>query len=251
MIRPALALLLLLCAFPLHATAQCGASRIDMLCDSLAEGLIANLQIRLDRSALIMAAPFADLHDVKNTSPLGRILAEELGNAFTRHGYRLADTRVFTPSPYSIKDVGETALSSAPDQVGASTGAQAILSGTYAMADGGLLVSARLVQPADHAVLAAASCRLRITAQVRELLAASSAAPKAPSHTLTLMNLKTKADAKRVQQALAAQGLYKGKIDGVFGKRSKAALSRFRASMALPATPTWDSQTQAALLPAS
>jgi peptidoglycan hydrolase-like protein with peptidoglycan-binding domain len=65
------------------------------------------------------------------------------------------------------------------------------------------------------------------------------------------MNLKTKADAKRVQQALAAQGLYTGKIDGIWGKRSKAALSRYRASMALPATPVWDLQTQAALLPAS
>lgn len=229
--------------------AQCGASRVDMLCDSLAANLISNLQVRLDRSALIMTAPFADLHDVKNTSPLGRILAEELGNAFTRHGYRLADTRVFMPSPYTLKEQGETALSSAPDQVGATSGVQTILSGTYVMVDGGLRISARLVRPADHAVLAAASCRLRVTEEVRELLAASSAAPKVPVFPATLMNLKTKANAKLVQQALAAQGLYKGKIDGLFGKRSKAALSRFRASMALPATPVWDLETQAALLP--
>ncbi|MBU4524067.1 MAG: peptidoglycan-binding protein [Desulfomicrobium sp.] len=220
-----------------------------MLSDSLAANLISNLQVRLDRSALIMTAPFADLHDVKNTSPLGRILAEELGNAFTRHGYRLADTRVFMPSPYSLKEQGETALSSAPDQVGATSGVQTILSGTYAMVDGGLRISARLVRPADHAVLAAASCRLRLTEEVRELLAASSGTAKVPAFPATLMNLKTKADAKLVQQALAAQGLYKGKIDGLFGKRSKAALSRFRASMALPATPAWDLETQAALLP--
>ncbi|MDP3430911.1 MAG: FlgO family outer membrane protein [Desulfomicrobium sp.] len=219
-----------------------------MLSDSLAANLISNLQVRLDRSALIMTAPFADLHDVKNTSPLGRILAEELGNAFTRHGYRLADTRVFMPSPYTLKEQGETALSSAPDQVGATSGVQTILSGTYVMVDGGLRISARLVRPADHAVLAAASCRLRITEEVRGLLA-SSAAAKIPVFPATLMNLKTKADAKLVQQALAAQGLYKGKIDGLFGKRSKAALSRFRASMALPATPAWDLQTQSALLP--
>ncbi|MDO9583880.1 MAG: FlgO family outer membrane protein [Desulfomicrobium sp.] len=247
MIRSAL-LFIMLCAFPLHAMAQCGASRVDMLSDSLAANLISNLQVRLDRSALIMTAPFADLHDVKNTSPLGRILAEELGNALTRHGYRLADTRVFMPSPYSLKEQGETALSSAPDQVGATSGVQTILSGTYAMVDGGLRISARLVRPADHAVLAAASCRLRITEEVRGLLA-SSAAAKIPVFPATLMNLKTKADAKLVQQALAAQGLYKGKIDGLFGKRSKAALSRFRASMALPATPAWDLQTQSALLP--
>lgn len=251
MIRATLALVMLLCAIAPHAAAQCGASRVDRLCDSLAESLIANLQTRLDRSALILTAPFADLHAVKNTSPLGRILAEELGNAFTRHGYRLADTRVFTPSPYSLKEEGETALSSAPDQVGASFGPRTILSGTYSMVDGALRVSARLVQPADHAVLSAATCNLRLTKEVRELLAASSPAPAAPALPPKLLSLRTKADAKRVQQALAAQGLYKGKIDGIFGKRSKAALSRFRASMALPATPAWDIQTQTALLPAT
>jgi TolB-like protein len=249
MARLILFLALILGAQQAPAMAQCGASRIDALSDFLAEELITGLQVRLDRSELILTAPFADLHDVKNTSPLGRILAEELGNSLLRHGYRLADTRVFMPSPYTLKEQGETALSSTPDQVGVTSGAQTILSGTYALVDGGLRVSARLVRPSDHAVLAAASCRLRLTSETLALLSASSPAPKAPVLPSTLMNLKTKADAKRVQQALAAQGLYTGKIDGIFGKRSKAALSRYRASMALPATPVWDLQTQAALLP--
>jgi len=251
MMRPALFLALLLCFLPVSGQTQCGASRIDMLCDSLTESLVSNLQVRLDRAGLIMTAPFADLHDVKNTSPLGRILAEEMGNALTRHGYRLADTRVFMPSPYSLKEQGETALSMAPDQAGAATGLHTVLTGTYAMADGGLRISARLVQPADHAVLATASCRLRVTQEIRDLLAAAAPTPAAPALPAALLNLKTKADAKRVQQALAAQGLYKGKIDGLWGKRSKAALARFRASLAMPATAEWDSATQAALLPTS
>jgi len=251
MIRRALFLIFLLCALPVSGQAQCGASRIDMLCDALAASLVSNLQVRLDRSGPIMTAPFANLHDVKNTSPLGRILAEEMGNSLTNHGYRLADTRVFMPTPYSLKEQGETALSSAPDQAGATTGLQTILTGTYALVDGGLRVSARLVQPADHAVLATASCRLRVTEEIRELLTASSPAPAPPAPPAALLNLKTKADAKRVQQALAAQGLYKGKIDGIWGKRSRAALARYRASMAMPATTNWDPATQAALLPAS
>lgn len=251
MTRLLLLLLLSVWAFPVPAMAQCGASRIDALCDLLAEGLVSGLQVRLDRSALIMTAPFADLHDVKNTSPLGRILAEELGNAFTRHGYRLADTRVFTPTPYTLKEQGETALSSAPEQAGAAAGTQTMLSGTYSMVDGGLRVSARLVQTSTHAVLATASCRLRLTGETLALLEPSSATAKPPAPPMALMNLKNPGDARRVQQALAAQGLYKGKIDGIFGKRSQAALSRFRASMALPATPVWDLETQTALLPAT
>lgn len=249
MTRAILLVLALCCVMPAHVRAGCGASRVEELCTVLAGDLAANLQVRLDRSAMIVTAPFADLHDLKTTSPLGRILAEETGNAFSRYGYRVADTRAFMPTPFTVKDSGESALSGGPDQAGATAGMQTILTGTYALADGGVRVSARIVYVGDHAVLAAASCRLRLTEEIRRLMDSAPSAAKAKAPSAPLLDLKHKGDAKRVQQALAAQGLYKGKIDGIWGKRSKAALSRFRASMALPATPHWDSATQAALLP--
>lgn len=251
MIRAIPFVIALLCAFPVPGIADCGTSRVEELCTTLAEELAGNLQVRLDRSAMIATAPFADLHDLKATSHLGRILAEETGNAFSRYGYRVADTRAFMPTPYTVKDGGETALSGGPDQAGANSGAQTILTGTYALADGGVRVSARIVQVADHAVLASASCRLRLSEEVRLLMASAPSGAKAKAPSAALLDLKNKADAKRVQQALAAQGLYKGKIDGAWGKRSKAALSRYRASLALPATAQWDRQTQDALLPRS
>lgn len=249
--RAILLFLALLCAAPVQGLAGCGASRLEELCATLAQELAGNLQVRLDRSAMIAAAPFADLHDLKTTSPLGRILAEETGNAFSRHGYRVADTRAFMPTPFTVKEGGETALSGGPDQAGANSGAQTILTGTYALADGGVRVSARIVQVGDHAVLASASCRLRLSEEVRALMASTASSAKAKAPSAPLLDLKNKADAKRVQQALAAQGLYKGKIDGAWGKRSKAALARFRASMAMPATAQWDRPTQDALLPPS
>lgn len=250
MIRGILILTILLCTVPAWGHAQCGESRIDAISSALAENLVENLQVRLDRTAPIMTAPFADLHGPKHTSPLGRILAEEIGNALFRYGYRIADPRVFMPSPYSLKEHGETALAVDPDQAGAATGAQIILTGTYALADGGLRISARLVNIPDHSVLSSASCRLRLTEEVQLLLASSSAA-KTQAPPARLLDLKNKADVKRVQQALAAQGLNPGKIDGVWGKKSKAALLRFRASLAMPATSAWDLATQNALLPAS
>jgi TolB-like protein len=239
------------CLAPLSARAECQASRIEALCAGLAENLNANLQVRLDRSAPLVTAPFANLHDLASTSPLGTILAEELGSAFSRYGYAVTDTRVFMPSAFSRKEHGATAFSLSADQTGSQPGARHILTGTYALADGGVRVWARIVQTSDHAVLASASCRLRLTQEVHGLLAGSTSSAKTPHQQTALLSPKKKADAKRIQQALAAQGLYTSKIDGVWGKKSKAALARFRASLALPATPTWDQQTQAALLPAS
>jgi len=249
--RKILALALLLGFLPLSASAGCGSSSIESLCAFLAEDLVGNLQVRLDRTAPIMTAPFADLHGVKQTSELGRILAEATGSNLSRYGYTLADPRAFMPNPYTLKEYGQTALSAEPDQAGAATGAQTILTGTYALADGGVLVAARLVQVQNHIVLSTASCRLRLTEEVRALLSPSQLQPKAVEAPVALLNLKHKADAKRVQQALHAQGLYRGKIDGVWGRKSRAALARFRASIALPATADWDLDTQKALLPAS
>ena len=250
MTRRILILAACLWLLPAWASAQCGAARIDALCAALAEELAGSLQVRLDRTQPIVAAPFADLHNLKGTSELGRVLAEELGNGFADRGYRVADPRAFMPSPYSRKEHGETALSQQPDTAGSATTARTILTGTYAQADGGLLVSARLVQTTNQTILSSASCRLKLTPEVGRLLGASAqaAAKAAPA---SLLDLKSKAGAKRVQQALAAQGLNPGKIDGVWGKKSKTALARFRASLAMPATPTWDLATQHALLPNS
>jgi TolB-like protein len=251
MTRRILILAACLWLLPAWASAQCAAARIDALCAALAEEMAENLQVRLDRTQPIVAAPFADLHNLKATSELGRVLAEELGGHFAGRGYRVADPRAFMPSPYSRKEHGETALSHQPDTAGSATSARTVLTGTYAQVDGGLLVSARLVQTADQTVLSAASCRLRLSPEVARLLGASTQAAAAKPAPAPLLDLKNKAAAKRVQQALAAQGLNPGKIDGVWGKKSKAALARFRASLAMPATPTWDLATQNALLPNS
>jgi TolB-like protein len=164
--RAVLLLCALLCAMPVHVRAQqCVSSRIIPLCGTLAQELAYKLQERLDRTVPIKTAPFADLHHVSSTSRLGRILAEETGNAFSAYGYPVADTRTFMPTPFSLKETGESALSADPDLAGETSGMRTVLTGTYAQADGGVLVSARLVRVMDHAVLSTASCRLRLDCQ--------------------------------------------------------------------------------------
>jgi TolB-like protein len=249
MTRAVLLICALLCALPVTTRAQCSSARIETLCESLAEELVLNLQERLDRSVPVRTAPFADLHHVSDTSRLGRILAEGTGNAFSRHGYRVADTRAFMPTPFTLKETGETALSADPDQAGATSGMRTVLTGTYAPADGGVLISARIVRVMDHAVLSTATCRLALSEEVASLMAPKAPAAKAPP--APLLDLKKAADARRVQKALAAQGLYKAGIDGIWGRKSRAALARFRASIGLPATDEWDEATQKALFPAS
>lgn len=59
-----------------------------------------------------------------------------------------------------------------------------------------------------------------------------------------LLNPKVKEDAKLIQNRLADLGLYKGPIDGIWGKGSESALKSFKTENALPHPLRWDRETQ-------
>ena len=53
---------------------------------------------------------------------------------------------------------------------------------------------------------------------------------------------------KKVQTALKNQGLYKGKIDGIFGKLTNSAVKQFQQKNGLSATGTIDAATEAKII---
>ncbi len=62
-----------------------------------------------------------------------------------------------------------------------------------------------------------------------------------------LLNPAAPDDAKTIQGRLAELGFYKGAIDGIWGKGSRAALKKFKQERSLNAPDTWDKETQIAL----
>jgi peptidoglycan hydrolase-like protein with peptidoglycan-binding domain len=54
-------------------------------------------------------------------------------------------------------------------------------------------------------------------------------------------------DAKKMQQALFDRGLYRGKVDGVIGLRTRASIRSFQKAANLPATGLLDPQTASKL----
>ncbi|WP_272699158.1 peptidoglycan-binding domain-containing protein [Desulfovibrio sp. Fe33] len=59
-----------------------------------------------------------------------------------------------------------------------------------------------------------------------------------------LLNPADRGDAKLIQQALAKQGFYTGKIDGLFGKGSQSALRAFRKNAMGSDSAQWDMDVQ-------
>lgn len=238
---------MLLCA-QAWAYETCRHARIETLCASLADRLAESMQVRVDRGASIMGVSFVNLHNMEQTSDLGRILSEQTANNFFQYGYQIVEPRLRSHSVTTHDENGEFALSRKLQHLDHAVDVQAFLTGTYAIADNSVAVSARIVSAQSKVVLAAAHCHLRLSPEIKQLLTPP---PAAPIHQepMRLLQLRNKADARQVQQALAAQGLYTGKVDGIWGKQSKAALMRFRSSLGLPATSDWNLETQSALLP--
>ena len=64
------------------------------------------------------------------------------------------------------------------------------------------------------------------------------------SSGLTLLDPAVSRDAQMIQSRLAELGLYKGAIDGIWGRGSRAALRAFKERNALGDPETWNRETQ-------
>ena len=65
------------------------------------------------------------------------------------------------------------------------------------------------------------------------------------------LNPASHPDAVKIQQRLADQGYYRSKVDGAFGKGSRASLKAFRQKAGLGYDSRWDMATQKALFKGS
>jgi peptidoglycan hydrolase-like protein with peptidoglycan-binding domain len=78
-------------------------------------------------------------------------------------------------------------------------------------------------------------------------------APTRQMHKMSSRSTRTsatrvsKSEVKQAQQALREQGLYRGRIDGVLGPKTKTALRNFQRKNGLPATASLDRRTMASL----
>jgi peptidoglycan hydrolase-like protein with peptidoglycan-binding domain len=59
---------------------------------------------------------------------------------------------------------------------------------------------------------------------------------------------RSRDEIQQAQEELKTQGLYRGQVDGVMGRETRTALSRYQRQQGLPATAQIDDQTYSRLL---
>lgn len=225
----------------------------------IADALENNLVQPLDRTKPILFTSFVDLDDLKTTSTFGRLLGEQVGSRMAQFGYRVMEPKLRQDSLLIIEGAGELILTRDLENIRLNHEAQAVLVGTYTVIDESIILTARLLSALDGAILSSHDLTLTMSRDLRTLIhknparvqtrqalrnAEEALLPAGPlARGSILLDPKNSLAARIIQTRLAELQYYKDKIDGIWGKNSRAALSRFKTERQLAGT-AWDLSTQ-------
>jgi len=150
------------------------ATEVDVVANSYqaAERLLRGLQQPLDPNKPILVATLVDVADMRQSSDLGRIVAEQVSSRLTQLGYQTREMK-FRGSFLVRQGGGEFVLSRALRDISRKQDAQAVVAGVYAVAHDGVYLTLRMIRAQDSAVIASYDYRLPIGADVAALLGSS------------------------------------------------------------------------------
>lgn len=101
----------------------------------------------------MLMSSFVHLDALEQTSPLGRIIPQQISSRLAQHGVRMVDVRLRTQSLLILKDQGEFALSRELDKINRDVNAFSILTGTYSVLYGRIYVTAMILRSSDGTIL--------------------------------------------------------------------------------------------------
>ena len=202
-----------------------------------------NLLYYLDRTLPILSTSFVNLDNLKETSAFGRLVGVQVASRFSQHGYKMIDLRLSNGKVLVQERNGELVLSRDMKRINNSQDAQAILS--IKMDD---LLKALAQKNLNSAAVSKKQVPKRAKGANRNSI---SAIGKDPVSSGTIfLELSNPLAAKIVQSHLYRLGYYTAKVDGKWGKKSRAALVSFKKARELPNVNRWDMGTQMVLLSA-
>jgi TolB-like protein len=102
----------------------------------------------------IMLASFVNLENLDESSPLGRIIPQQIGSRMVQQGMNVVDVRLRTNSLLILKGEGEFALSRELEKIKRDVDAYGVLTGTYTVVYGQIYVTAMVLRSSDGVKLA-------------------------------------------------------------------------------------------------
>ena len=116
----------------------------------------------------IVITSFSNLNDLADTSPLGRLIGEQLMHELKVRGWNVIDLRM--TREITVNEIGEFSLSRDIKKLREGMPAGSEVTGTYLQTKDGILVSARAIDLASGHVLSSAQTRIPRDAFVMQLV---------------------------------------------------------------------------------
>ncbi len=125
----------------------------------------------LDRAEPVLVASLVDIDDLRRSSTLGRMVAEQVSGRLAQLGYHVTEMKL-RGSVAVKQQAGELALSRELKHLGQQHDAQAVVAGTYAVGSNQVHINLRLLRAADGRVLSAVDYTLPLGQDTRALVPA-------------------------------------------------------------------------------
>ncbi len=156
-------------------------TQLKLRVGELASQLLAGSKEPIPGEMRLAVASFVSLDQVYETSALGRYLAEQMLHELQRLRVDVIDVRMM-PSMQISKGYGEYVLSRDMAQLNYAHHADAVVAGTYSVADGQIFVNVRLLENNSGLVLTGASMVFEADALTAAMLKHAGQPYQAPMH---------------------------------------------------------------------
>jgi TolB-like protein len=134
-----------------------------------ADTLIAQAGEQLSTRHPIIVATLVNINALEESSPLGRLVSEQLGARFAQQGYKVVELKL-RQKLYMKRDEGELMLTREIRDIAQQHDAQAIVIGSYAESADRVFLNLKLTQVETHITLAAVDYVLPLDMNIRALL---------------------------------------------------------------------------------
>ena len=134
-----------------------------------AEALIQESLENLSPSKPLLAASFANIDNLDQTSSFGRIISQQFATAFSNRDFQLVEM-LLRKDVYIKQQGGEFLLSREVKALGEVHDAQAVIVGTYAVGRNSVFITAKVIDVQRSTVIAAHDYQLPLGPDTKYLL---------------------------------------------------------------------------------
>lgn len=131
-----------------------------------AEKLLADAKLPL--GAAVIMATVVNIDDIESSSTLGRLISEQISSRFVQAEMNVIEMK-FRENVYIKQNTGELMLTREIGKIAKTHSANAVVVGTYAMANSAVYVNLKIINPSTNVVIAATDYILPMNRDIEDM----------------------------------------------------------------------------------